>query len=89
MKGSKPPFSFDFVGWWFAAKHGEADMCRYLYRPYGRVDRTKLKTKLLQRCVQHGVQREHLHVPVSPRINIGLSVCLTEASLPACRGYFP
>lgn len=28
---------------------------RYLYRPYGRVDRTKLKSKLLQRCVQHGV----------------------------------
>lgn len=28
---------------------------RYLYRPYGRVDRTKLKTKLLQRCVEHGV----------------------------------
>lgn len=27
---------------------------RYLYRPYGRVDRTKLKTKLLQRCVEHG-----------------------------------
>ena len=30
-------------------------MCRYLYRPYGRVDRTRLKSKLLNRCVEHGM----------------------------------
>lgn len=40
------------------------DIRRYLYRPYGRVDRTKLKTKLLQRCEQHGAQRANLHITV-------------------------
>ena len=30
-------------------------VCRYLYRPYGRVDRTRLKSKLLNRCVEHGM----------------------------------
>ena len=59
-------FSLHFVMLFSAAKHD--DMCRYLYRPYGRVDRTKLKTKLLQRCVQHGAQRVHLHVIPSPCI---------------------
>ena len=34
---------------------------RYLYRPYGRVDRTKLKTKLLQRCVEHGGHLQLVH----------------------------
>lgn len=27
---------------------------RYLNRPYGRVDRPKLKKKLLQRCIDQG-----------------------------------
>ena len=47
-------------------------MCRYLYRPYGRVDRTKLKTKLLQRCVQHGAQRNKLRVTSSCMNHSGL-----------------
>ena len=28
--------------------------CRYLYRPYGRVDRAKLKRRLLDRCNANG-----------------------------------
>ena len=31
--------------------------CRYLYRPYGRVDRAKLKRRLLQRCNANGEAR--------------------------------
>nr|WJE87832.1 lycopene beta-cyclase [Chlorella sorokiniana] len=33
----------------------EADGARYLARPYGRVDRPKLKRRLLERCVASGV----------------------------------
>ena len=29
--------------------------CRYLHRPYARVDRAKLKRKLLERCRDQGV----------------------------------
>lgn len=31
--------------------------CRYLYRPYGRVDRAKLKRRLLDRCNVNGEAR--------------------------------
>ena len=31
--------------------------CRYLYRPYGRVDRAKLKRRLLERCNANGEAR--------------------------------
>lgn len=47
----------------FEAK--EEEQCRYLYRPYGRVDRTKLKSKLLQRCVEHG---GHLQLVLQPNM---------------------
>ena len=32
-----------------------APACRYLSRPYGRVDRPKLKRRLLERCIASGV----------------------------------
>ena len=39
--------------------HAHHSKFRFLYRPYARVDRTKLKRKLLDRCVSQGV-RFHL-----------------------------
>jgi hypothetical protein len=34
---------------------GDGSMPRFLRRPYGRVDRDKLKRTLLQRCIDSGV----------------------------------